>query len=253
VAEVASRTLVAAALFAGALAAQATPFADAMDAIKANDCRKLGDAVNEHLDSSAAVKYLAGAMYEEGICVDRDLGKAARYYAAADGAGDSGAARDMALQYLRGTNLRHSYARAGAWFAKSFHLAGSAPETKLPRSLPQLPASAISPDAEWAGYLVSVGFIGSVTTPYPNQALRDNVEGKFNATVCLASGTVETKAIRVEPGPSAGVRAVQGSATLQRALEQNFRSVLESMPAPKSPPPGPMCFEQPVDFKIRSR
>ena len=238
------------ALAAGA--AQATPFGEAMAAIKANDCARLGEVVNRHLDASTAVQYLVGVMHEEGLCVDRDLERAGRYYAAADGQRDDGAARDIGFEYLKGSELPRSYARAGAWLAKSLSMRrDEASEVRLPRSIVALPAARIPPDAEWAGYLVSVGFIGARTLQYPTDALRNGTEGSFVAHVCVADGTVSAATVKVEPGPAAGTASVRGRRQLQAAIEANYETVMKSMPPPPGPAPGGLCFEQPVVFRIR--
>ena len=156
----------------------------------------------------------------------------------------------MALQYVRGASLPRSYARAGGWFRKLFAFSRTtAEEPSLPRALATLPLAEPSPGAEWAGYLASIGYIGTVSTPYPNQALRDGIEGTFKASVCLAEGRVEVRTARIKDGPSDGVRV----ASMRRALEDNLNKAMAGLPRPDSPPLGPMCFEQPVEFKIRRR
>lgn len=251
-AEVAARVLLSTALFAGALPAQATPFGDAIDAIKANDCARLGETVNRHLDASAAVQYLVGAMHEEGICVDRDLDRAGRYYAAADVARKPDAARDLGFEYVTGLNLPRSYTRAGAWFVKSLTFRGEgSSELKLPSGIPTLPVTEASARSEWAGYLVSVGFIASRTQRYPGEALRLRTEGEFVAKVCVHDGSVSTTAVSVAPGPGAGVVRLQGKREILAAIEGNYENVMKSMPPPTQPAPGPLCFHQPLDFRIR--
>lgn len=244
--------LLALAVGMSAGAAQAAPLAEAMEAIKSNDCARLGDAVNRHIDSSAAVQYLAGVMHEEGICVERDLDRAGRYYAAADQRRDGSAARDIGLEYLKGSELPRSYARAGAWLAKSLSMRReSSSQVRLPRSIVALPATHVPPEAEWAGYLVSVGFVSSHTLQYPKEALRNGTEGSFIARVCVADGTVNTTTVKVEPGPVAGTASVAGRRQLLHAIEENYDTVMKSMPPPPAPAPGGLCFQQSVVFRIR--
>jgi hypothetical protein len=252
VAEVASRALLAGVLFGCVLPAHATPFGEAMEAIKSNDCQTLGDVVNRHLDTSTPVKYLVGAMFEEGLCVERDLAKAARYYALADEGKSADAARDMGFEYVTGVHLPRSYTRAGAWFAKSLMIRreGSS-ELKFPAGIPALPVPGASPGSEWAGYLMSVGFIASRTQRYPGEALRLRTEGEFVAKVCVHDGTVRTTAVMVQPGPSGGVATLQGKREILTGIEENYEKVLTSMPPPVEPAPGPMCFHQPLNFRIR--
>jgi TPR repeat protein len=198
------------------------------------------------------VQYLAGVMHEEGICVDRDLGRASRYYAAADQRRDDGAAQDIGLEYLKGSELPRSYARAGAWLAKSLSMLGQgSAEVRLPRSIVALPAARIPPEGEWAGYLVSVGFVGARTLRYPNDALRSGTEGSFVAHVCVAEGTVNATTVKIEPGPAAGTASVTGRRQLLQAIEANYETVMKSMPPPPAPAPGGLCFQQPVVFRIR--
>jgi TPR repeat protein len=232
--------------------AGATPFGDAIEAIRKNDCATLGEVVNRQLDASTALRYLAGAMYEEGICVERDLARAGRYYAAGDERRDAGAARDMALQYLKGTEMPRSYARAGAWLAKSYALRQeSEAALKLPQSIASLPANEARPEEEWAGYLVTIGFVGATTIRYPDEALRTGTEGQFVARVCVDDGTVKATAVAVRPGPSAGVASLQGKREIERAIEQGYARVLAGLPPPRVPAPGRLCFEQPLTFRIR--
>jgi TPR repeat protein len=252
VAEVTLVRPIALALLLCAGTAGAAPLQEALDAIKGNDCGRLGEVLNRHLDGNTAVQYLAGVIHEEAICVDRDLERAARYYAAADGRRDATAARDIALVYLRGGELPRSYARAGAWLGKMYAWRrDGVDEVKLPRSIVALPAASVDPASEWAGYLVGVGFVGSHTMQYPKDALRNGIEGSFKALVCVADGTVNATTVTVEPGPIAGTAAVRGRRQLLDAIEENYATVMKTMPPPPSPAPAGLCFRQPIVFRIR--
>jgi hypothetical protein len=235
-----------------AFAQPSSPFRDAIDALKANDCVRLGTVIDQHLDASPAVSYLAGALNEEGVCVDRDLAKAARYYAAADARKDDAAALDMALAYLPGDSLPRSYGRAGAWFWRSRALRhdASAP-LKAPRGLPTLPAVAVDADGDWAGYLVSVAFVASRTQRYPSDALRIGAEGHYRARVCVAGGTVSATAVASTPGPAAGVASLQGQRQIRQAIEDNYQTVMRALPRPSAEPRAEMCFDQPLSFRLR--
>lgn len=251
-AKVARRALLGAALWTVALQGHATPFGEAMAAVESNDCHRLGEVVNRHLDDSTAVKYLVGAMFEEGLCVERDPSKAAAYYAAGDTAKQAEAARDMGLEYVTGLRLPRSYSRAGAWLIKAMAIGeGQTQELKQWRGVTTLPLSEPTARSEWTGYLVSAGYIASRTLQYPNEALRLRTEGNFLVKLCAKDGTVTTTAVSESSDPAAGVAALQGRREILAAIEAGYENVMKRMPAPGSPVSEQLCFHWPLAFKIR--
>lgn len=243
--------LALAAAVLGADAAPAGPFREAVEAFRSDDCARLGDVLNRHLDAEPVMRYLAGALHEHGICVDRDLAQAARYYAHADAARDSTAARTMAHEYLSGAHLPRSYGRAGAWLARQRTLTiADASAGHWPPALPALPAERVSDEGEWAGYLVSVAYLGGNRIQYPGAALRGSVQGSFEVRVCVADGSVAVQATAARADPERGVEPLQGRRELADTIEANYREALALLPKPAAAPPGRMCFRQPVQFRI---
>jgi hypothetical protein len=230
--------------------AEAQPLRDAFDALRAGDCVQVGKLVNENLDTDAGVVQFAGVIYEEGLCVERDLDRARRYYDAPSTTRDWRSAIEIGLMYLQGDALPRSYTKAGAWFARSSRLSGSESSYKFP-GLATLPVKEATAATEWGGYLISVGFVGSRTVKYPSEAIRVGAEGSYLARVCLVDGTVQVQAVATRPGPAAGTASLTGKRLISEAIDDAYRKAMQTMPRPKYEPIGHTCFEQPLSFRIR--
>jgi hypothetical protein len=82
---------IVAVLLVEAASAQAPAFKfsvrDAIAAIRADDCAKLGSMVNSEMDTNPAMQLVAGVIHEEGYCVDRSGERATALLRCSEGNG----------------------------------------------------------------------------------------------------------------------------------------------------------------------
>jgi hypothetical protein len=220
---------------------------DAIAAIRADDCAKLGSMVNGEMDTNPAMQLVAGVIHEEGYCVDRSDERARRYYEAAMNTADNGSLIDLGLSYAQGDGLPKSYSKAGAWLARAASRGG---DSRLPR-VASLPAGMPTAETEWNGYLMSVSYVTTRLIRYPKDALASRTEGKVLARVCLYDGTVQVSTLDITPDPSSGVASLQRKNQMVGAVEDGFQRALQLMKKPSVPPARNDCFEQPVQFRVR--
>lgn len=222
---------------------------EAIDAIKADDCAKLGAMVNGELDTNPAMQLVAGVIHEEGYCVDRSTERARRYYDVAKGSADMNSLLDLGLHYAQGDALPKSYSKAGAWFAQAATKEGVA---RLPK-VADLPVEQPTAETEWNGYVMSVWYVGSRMIRYPRDALARGYDGEFLAKVCLVDGQITTSVLEAKRDPASGVAAMQATRSMASAIDDSYERVLRVMPPPALAPSRNTCFESPISFRIRPR
>lgn len=255
-----------------ATAAPAATFDEAVAAIRAKDCARLGQVVNAGIDKSAAsLLYVAGLMFDEGLCVDSDARRARDFLDAGAKLGDRRAAVALGLHYALGDGLPRSYARAGAWLqhAEALELRDlsgrelSARERlrrdalgeagnllRYGHALPPLPADG-DPAVEWDGYLRSTHFLATRLIRYPRDALLSGVEGFYAVKVCPLTESVEISRARLAGdgvGPSAD--RARAERLLQREIERAYGEAQRVLPRPATAPGAAKCIRSHVDFRI---
>ncbi len=224
-------------------------FGSAVAAIKSGDCEKLGTLVNDGLDTNAAMMLVAGLMHEEGMCVDRDLARASRYYEAAGIHRDWRTELDIGLHYAQGSLFERSYVKAGAWIARSVsHRANAKP---IPVPVTSLPVTQTTSELDWAGYLISVTYVAPRLIQYPRNAQSKGIQGSYLAKACLAQQEVSVQLFLAQPGSSASPAPVDAGDEFGRAVERAYQSAMRNMPRPSSPPTSKLCFQQPIAFRLR--
>jgi TPR repeat protein len=254
------------------MAARAATFDEAVAAIRAKDCARLGEVVNAGIDKNAAsLLYVAGLMFDEGLCVDIDTRRARDFLDAGAKQGDHRAAVALGLHYALGDGLPRSYARAGAWLlhAEALELRGLSARELSPRdrvrrdalseegkllryshALPPLPADG-DPGAEWDGYLRSAHFLATRLIRYPKDALIAGVEGFYAVRVCPLTESVEVSRARLandSAGPSAD--RARAERLLQREIERAYGQAQRVLPRPASAAGAAKCIRSHVDFRI---
>lgn len=241
--------LISALMAGGALAA---PLDDAMSAVGAGDCQRVGAIVNRGIeDRTPSLLYFAGLMYDEGLCVDRDAERAARYYQAGAQIGDWRAARDLGLRYALGDGLPRSYTRASAWLQHAEQLGRQEP-TRTAQPHLALPPAGEDTATEWLGYLWSLHFLAGRLARYPRDALVMGAEGEFDAHVCPAQDRVEV-AVRRQRGPGVwtGTDHVRSRHELIREVERAYLEAMRVLPRPAAVPADHQCLQNVFVFRIQ--
>lgn len=210
-------------------APQVDAIAPAVAAIKANDCAALGAAANRGImERVPALLYVAGLMFEEGLCVEADRERANRLYRAAEAPGDWSAARDLGLRFALGDGLPRSFTRAYAWLdhARALRDASGQPAPlRLPRT------AAATDEDEWRGYLYAVWWVGSSLTQFPPDVQFEGVEAETSVRVCPLKMQVEVKFDGVPGGQAAGALRPR-RASVQSELERAYSRALTVLPMP---------------------
>lgn len=245
--------LTAAALSATASAQDVSPeLSAAFVALRSGDCVKLGSLVNDSLDSSSAIKLVAGLMHEEGLCLDRSAERAQRYYQSAESSKDWKSAMRIGLAYALGDGIGRSYSKAGAWFEKSFVWQGR-PSISQKLVLAPVSGGEVTPLTEWNGYLTSVYFVGGNSVKYTSKARSLGAEGEYRVNVCLARGGVTATPERIGPSASAGVALQAGRHELISSIEDSYRRAISALPPPSMPAPHEACFANTITFRLGNR
>lgn len=252
-------------------AAKSTPFDQAIGAIRARDCHALGEIVNRGIDERVpALLYVAGVMYEEGLCVGPDAARARIYFDAGAQQGDRTAAIALGLHYALADGLPRSYRRAGAWLAHADGLElralegqslGSAererlqalkdgPANKYTHAVPAVPAEG-DVSADWEGYLRSVHFLGRHLMKYPKRALDADVQGAFRLRVCPDKEEVDLQ--RLGPYRGRSLPSAETPAALRALSEEVRRAYREAqriLPRPRNAPDPAPCLQTVVVFRL---
>jgi hypothetical protein len=227
---------------------------EAMSAIKAGDCSRLAAWVNDpSTEGRAARDYVAGLMYEEGYCVERDSGRAQRLYDAATAAPDVAAASNIGLRYALGDVLPQDYPKSGRWLSFADAVLVTMQSGQGSPLLPKVPALGASRDAKqvWLGYLVSAHYVGTQMLRR-QRGLSDTLRpAEAVVRLCPAADgfSVQTRS-RADPvgGGSARARAEQDVLEAYRKAKELLPASGLPVFAPEAPPP---CIERRIEYKLR--
>jgi hypothetical protein len=235
--------------------AQATAALDEpMAAIRAGDCTRLAAWVNDpSVEGRAARDFVAGLMYEEGYCVERDPARAQRLYDAATAAPDVAAASNIGLRYALGDVLPQDYLKSGRWlsFADSvlIRMQSGLGSADLPK-VPPLDAPRGARQV-WLGYFISAHYVGTQILRR-QRGLSDTLRpAEAVVLLCPAADgfTVQTRS-RADPagGGSARTKAEQDVAEAYRRAKELLPTL--GLPAFTSDAPPP-CLERRIEYKLR--
>lgn len=231
----------AACLGCSAAVAQSTAQADAaMIALEQRSCESATDALNKGMANNEPKSfYLAGELFEYGVCLKTDPAKAASVYERAALLGDTDSARKLAVLYARGSGVQQSYKAAGRWY-------GVMRQEKNGLETPSAESYA-RPDAVVRTYTEAVHDFAELRTEYPRDAVAAGVTGK----------------VRMRFDPRMGVATVVGSSDntglsmthlgpnkrmFERALLAGYDDAVKALPKPDFPAAGDFATEREVQF-----
>lgn len=225
-----------------------------MAAIKAGDCARLAVWVNDpSTEGRSARDFVAGLMYEEGYCVERDPARAQRLYDAATAAPDVAAASNIGLRYALGDVLPQDYVKSGRWLSFADGVLVKMQSRQGSPDLPKVPTLEASRDAKqvWLGYLISAHYVGTQMLRR-QRGLSDAVRpAEAVVRLCPAADgfSVQTSS-RADPAGGGGARA-----RAEQDVADAYRRAKELLPisslpafAPDAPPP---CIERRIEYKVR--
>lgn len=225
-----------------------------MAAIKAGDCSRLAAWTNDpSTEGRAARDFVAGLMYEEGYCVERDPGRAQRLYDAATAAPDVAAASNIGLRYALGDVLPQDYLKSGRWLGFADGVLVKMQSGLGSADLPKVPPLDAPRGAQqvWLGYFISAHYVGTQILRR-QRGLSDTLRpAEAVVRLCPAADgfSVQTRS-RADPAGSGSART-----RAEQDVLEAYRKAKELLPtsglpafAPDAPPP---CVERRIEYKLR--
>jgi TPR repeat protein len=225
-----------------------------MAAIKAGDCARLAAWVNDpSAEGRAARDYVAGLMYEEGFCVERDAGRAQRLFDSAKASPDVAAASNIGLRYALGDVLPQSYLKSGRWLSFADGVLVKMQAGLGSADLPKVPPIDGSQGAQqvWFGYLVSAHYVGTQILRRQRGVTDTLRPAEAVATLCPAADGFSLE-IRTRADPAGGASA---RTKAQQDVADAYRKAKELLPTSGLPAFTPeaqrLCIERRIEYKLR--
>ena len=234
-------------------------------AIDRRDCERAGTRLNEGLAARHPGVYLmAGAMYEDGVCLKANWERASLMYQRAHEAGHTGGV----LRLVAGNALGRRDVAAALWWAQQADRLPKPAACQVGESVWKDPDQFVATLQRWPreqldACLYVVGVMAMIVgdVEYPAQALRYELEGQVRMRFDAPAGRIDWQTLGIEPGQMRGVltgesQAQQRSRSVVGSLESNLRSIGERALAryPKPPEvPEHWRFTQDFNFTINRR
>jgi hypothetical protein len=227
-------------------------------ALEHKDCRLAVDRLNEGLAKAyPGIFMLAGAMYEEGLCLKPDWARAERMYLRAHDAGHNDGLVRLVAGYAQGRRDPG----AALWWAHR------APRLYVPTDCKVGADDAADPDrfvAAVRGWprdhlnacLYTIGVTARVIgeVDYPATALGFALSGNVQMVFNPSAGAIEWRTLRVQEQQLLGVVAGEtlfdrGSRSAQRAFETHMRPIGErALKAFDRPAAVPEAWQVKIEF-----
>lgn len=225
-----TRSIAGCVLIVAALSVHASASAQSEDALIALDQKDCEGAI-EMLNRGMAAKevrsfYLAGQMFEYGVCLRKDPAKAASVYQQAALLGDTSAARSLALLDARGSGVPQDYPLAGYWLAV-------AAQQQPASTSPDLSKFA-SPDAVARTYVDAVHALAEQGMVYPQAAAAKGVRGKVVMHFDPRTGGVSVVSSQDDRGSSSD-HLGPNKHLFEHALSESYDVAIVALPKPALP------------------
>ena len=225
-----------------AASAQSTAQADAaMAALEQKNCEAASDALNKGMANNEPKSfYLAGQLFEYGVCLKTDPAKAAALYERAALLGDNESARLLAGLHARGAGIAQSYKEAGRWYAVM-------QQDKKGLETPSADSYA-APDVVAKTYVEAVHDFAEQRMAYPREAVTAGVTGKVRVRFDPKSGAVAL--ISSSDNTGASISHVGPNKRLfERTLLAGYDEAIQTLPKPAIPASGDYASEREVKFE----
>ena len=221
--------------------AQSTAQADAaLIALDQTNCEAATDALNKGMTSNEPKSFfIAGQLFESGICLKTDPAKAAVVYERAALLGDTESARSLALLHARGAGVPQSYKQAGRWYAVMR-------QEKKGVETPNADSYA-TPETIAKTYTEAVNDLAEQRMPYPKEAAVAGVTGKVRVRFDPRTGAASVVSSSDNVGLSMN-HVGPNKHVLERALLAGYDDAVKALPKPDIPPTGDFTSEQEVKF-----
>ena len=221
--------------------AQSTVQADAaVIALDQKNCEAATDALNKGMANNEPKSfYIAGQLFEYGICLKTDPAKSAAVYERAALLGDTEAARSLALLHARGAGVAQSYQEAGRWYAV---MRGEKKGVET-----QSAESYAAPDAVAKTYTEAVSDFSEQRMTYPREAAVAGVTGKVRVRFDPRTGAASV----VSSSDNAGLpmnHVGPNKHLFERALLAGYDDAVKTLPKPTIPATGDFTSEREVKF-----
>lgn len=232
--------------FGSSAYAQSSAQADAaLLALGQKNCEAATDALNQGMASNEPRSYfIAGQLFEFGVCLKVDPARAAAVYERAALMGDADSARSLALLHARGAGVPQSYAEAGRWYAVMR-------QEKKGLETPNADSYA-EPGAIAKTYVEAVHDLAEQRMVYPREAAAAGVTGKVRVRFDPRSGAATVASSGDNTGMSM-MHVGPNKHLFERALLAGYADAIRTLPKPTIPDDGDYASEREVKFDRNSR
>ncbi len=222
--------------------AQSTAQADAaLIALDQKNCEAATDALNKGMANNEPRSFfIAGQLFEYGICLKVDPAKSASTYERAALLGDTEAARSLAVLHARGAGVPQSYREAGRWY-------GVMRQEKQGLETPGAEFYA-RPDAIAKTYTEAVHDLAEQRMPYPRDAAVAGVTGKVRVRFDPRTGAANVVSSSDNTGLSM-THVGPNKRLFERALLAGYDDAVKTLPNPSIPDRGDFATERDVKFE----
>lgn len=222
--------------------AQSTAQADAaVVALDQKNCEAATDALNKGMANNEPKSFfIAGQLFEYGVCLKVDPAKSASVYERAALLGDTEAARSLAVLHARGAGVPQSYQEAGRWYGVM----------RQERNSPEAPSgvSYAGPDAIAKTYTNAVHDLAEQRMSYPREAAVASVTGKVRVRFDPRTGAATVVSSSDNTGLSM-THVGPNKRLFERALLAGYDDAVKTLPKPAIPDGGDFASERDVKFE----
>ena len=196
---------------------------EALRLIDANQCEPAIDTINQGmLAGEPKAFYVAGQLFQYGLCLVANVPRALRLYERGALLGDRDCARTLALLHARGDGVAQSYQQAGRWYAVMN-------QEKVGLAAPS-PESFKEPDAVVRTYIQAVNDQAIVSMTYPNAAIDKGVTGKVKVRFDPRFGRV--RLVDSSDNVASGSSSEPNRHDFERALLAGYADAIRLLPQP---------------------
>ncbi len=222
--------------------AQSTAQADAaVIALEQQNCEAATDALNKGMANNEPKSFfIAGQLFEHGICLKTDPARSASVYERAALLGDAASARSLALLHARGAGVPQSYKEAGRWYAV---MRG---EKKGAETLNA--ESYATADAMAKTYVQAVHDLAEQRMAYPREATAAKVTGKVRVRFDPRTGAANVISSSDNTGQSM-THVGPNKRLFERSLLAGYDDAVKTLPKPSIPDTADYSTEHEAKFE----
>lgn len=200
-------------------------------ALRQGDCAAVGAELNDGLAKMSPTHLaVAGYLFEDGQCVDRDAARARSFSERAVAAGNADVFTEIGLNFATGSGVGQSFPRAAKWLCHADRdMFGSNRSSTWCNDLAADPNGG---EARWLGYASSLTLLMSRLAEYPRSAEDAQIESHLVGVICVRPGPPRLTVTRRSAGASMDQPASVDDQRFVRSLQRALDRAVKGLPAP---------------------